>query len=106
MFVLLILVECFYLLLTRNKKSREKDLIIILEIKSLLGSILTRTAYILEELDTNSDLNSHFSGIDCCQIIILSIYVPSTQLIHMSYVYPYIFLIRKGNTTTIEAPFI
>ena len=27
-------------------------------------------------------------------------------LIHMSYVYPQIFLTRQGNTTTIEAPFL
>ena len=27
-------------------------------------------------------------------------------LIHMSYVYPYICLTRKGNTTIIEAPYI
>ena len=28
------------------------------------------------------------------------------MLIHMSYVYPYICLTRKGNTTIIEAPFL
>ena len=43
--------------------------------------------------------------LDCCQIIILSIYIYHLHtLIHMSYVYPYIkILARQGNTTTIEA---
>ena len=43
--------------------------------------------------------------LDCCQIIILSIYVPSTHayahVLRVSLDLPY----EKGNTTIIEAPF-
>ena len=41
--------------------------------------------------------------LDCCQIIILSIYVPSTHA--YTHVLP-ICLTRKGNTMIIEAPFL
>ena len=44
--------------------------------------------------------------LDCCQIIKLSIYVPSTRARHISYVYLLIFLSRQGNTSIIEAPFV
>ena len=44
--------------------------------------------------------------LDCCQIIILSIYVPSTHaythVLRLSLDLPYE---RKGNTTIIKAPF-
>ena len=44
--------------------------------------------------------------LDCCQIIILSIYVPSTHaythVLRLSLDLPY----EKGNTTIIEAPFL
>jgi hypothetical protein len=43
--------------------------------------------------------------LDCCQIIILSIYVPSTHaythVLRLSLDLPY----ENGNTTIIEAPF-
>ena len=44
--------------------------------------------------------------LDCCQIIILSIYVPSTHaythVLRLSLDLPY----EKSNTTIIEAPFL
>ena len=45
--------------------------------------------------------------LDRCQIIILSIYVPSTQAYtHVLRLSLDICLTRQGNTTTIEAPFL
>ena len=57
----------------------------------------------------NSSLSyTKIAELDCCQIIILSIYVPSTHaythVLRLSL--DLICLTRQGNTTIIEAPFL
>jgi hypothetical protein len=67
----------------------------------LTSVVFTRKRPFTEELDFIIKI----AELDCCHIIILSIYVPSTHaythVLRVSLDLPY----EKGNTTIIEAPF-